>query len=82
MVAFQATAGGNYTFDTIGSDYDTIIAVFTDCAGATELGCDDDIDPSVQSELTVTLTAGQTVLVSVGGLDGATGNWILNVTAP
>lgn len=50
---------------------------------ATSLACNDDIDfalGNIQSEVTVTLSAGQTVYVVVDGYDSAEfGTYILNV---
>ena len=40
---WQTSIGGNYTFDTIGSNFDTVLALYDDCDGSqTELICDDD----------------------------------------
>jgi hypothetical protein len=81
--AFTAPATALYTFDTIGSSFDTVLYVLDGCpAATTELACHDDIQYAViqQSELTVALTAGQTVFVVVDGYDSADfGDYVLNV---
>jgi hypothetical protein len=84
LVRFQATGAGVYTFDTIGSGYDTLLTVYSDCMG-TELGCNDDFagNPNCGSypcsELSLNLAAGQQVIVAVEGFSGATGAFTLNI---
>jgi hypothetical protein len=81
VMTFTAGGAGNYTFDTVGSDYDTKLSVWSDCA--TQLSCNDDIGfPNLQSSITQNLAAGQTVAVAVGGYNGGTGNWVLNISGP
>ncbi|WP_437281407.1 MXAN_6577-like cysteine-rich protein [Sorangium sp. So ce375] len=65
---FTALVAGDYTFDTFGSSFDTLLHVHdASCRGA-QLACnDDDETGSEQSEVTVTLAAGQTVVVMVDG---------------
>jgi len=66
---FTAPADGTYTFDTQGSQLDTVVYVLDgECMG-TELGCNDDGDQS-QSVVAVDLVEGQTVTVVVDGNDG------------
>ncbi len=65
---FVAPADGVYTFDTHGSQLDTVLYVLDgDCAGA-ELGCNDNGDGS-QSALALSLTEGQLVTIVVDGND-------------
>lgn len=65
---FTAPADGFYTFDTHGSQLDTVIYVLDgECAG-TEIACNDNGDLS-QSAVSVDLTAGQTVTIVVDGND-------------
>ncbi|MBI4951600.1 MAG: hypothetical protein HY908_06175 [Myxococcales bacterium] len=79
--AFEATAAGTYTFDTVGSSFDTLLYVRdTDCNGA-ELGCNDDTY-GLQSEVVVTLAAGQRVVVFVDGFSSGSGDYVLNVVGP
>jgi hypothetical protein len=79
---FTAPSAATYTFDTIGTTYDTILYVVDSCDPftATSLGCDDDIGGGVlQSELSVVLAAGQTVYVVVTGYGTNAGAYTLNV---
>jgi hypothetical protein len=81
-VAFQWTAPSTdyYAFDTRGSTFDTVVAVLDgDCTGA-ELGCNNNVDASPQSEVVVRLVQGQRVIVVVDGHLGAKGDVTLNVT--
>ena len=67
-VAFVAPEDGIYTFTTNGSDFDTVLYVLDGavCGGA-ELACDDDSGDSTQSTLSVSLSAGQEVVLMVDG---------------
>jgi hypothetical protein len=76
--SFTAPADGTYTFDTLGSTFDTVLHIHDgDCFGP-ELDCDDDT-VDVQSVVTLTLAAGQTVVVVVDGYGGDAGDYTLNV---
>ncbi|HJL15174.1 MAG TPA: hypothetical protein RMH99_05935 [Sandaracinaceae bacterium LLY-WYZ-13_1] len=79
-LAFEWTAptAGTWVFDTVGSDYDTVLYARSGCAGA-ELACDDDTD-GLQSEITVDLAAGQTIVLVVDGFGGSDGAFVLNAT--
>ncbi len=74
--SWTAPATGIYTFDTFGSDFDTVLSLYDQCDGD-EFACNDDaID--VQSELTVFLDSADVVVVVVDGY-GETGNYVLNI---
>ena len=82
---FTAPSDGVYTFDTVGSDYDTLLYVRDGgCSGA-ELACNDDIDldaSNYQSTVDVVLTTGQAVMVvldSYSALD--VGSYVLNIAS-
>lgn len=62
--AWTAPASGSWLFDTLGSEFDTVIAVFDGCEGS-ELACNDDTSEVVQSALRIELSAGQRVVVVV-----------------
>jgi hypothetical protein len=84
-VAFSwtAPADGTYTFDTLGSTFDTVVTIRmgADCAGA-EIDCNDD-DFGLLSRIDVPLTAGDTVTVVVDGYDSAeAGDYVLSITQP
>lgn len=81
--AWTAPSSGDWTFDTIGSDFDTMLAVFDgECVGPTDrLACNDDSE-GLLSSVTVTLDAGQVITVVVAGFDARTGDYVLNITGP
>jgi len=60
--------------DTIGSSYDTYIAVWTGASGSLVLtGCDDDNFYGLQSEMRLNVTAGTTYHIEVAAYDGVQG---------
>jgi len=79
--SFTPDADVTLEVDTLGTDYDTILSVWTgDAHPLNEIACNDD-DPNtglVQSWLQVDLTAGTTYFVKVTGLNGAEGTLQLN----
>jgi len=77
-IRFTAPAAAQYTFDTFGSAYDTVLSVWSDCA--TQSSCNDDTG-GLQSEVVLNLAQGQAVIVLVDGYNGATGNWVLNIAS-
>ncbi|MCB9760468.1 MAG: alkaline phosphatase [Alphaproteobacteria bacterium] len=78
--SWTAPEAGTWTFDTYGSDYDTVLYVLDGCDGV-ELGCNDDAT-DYQSELSLTLSAGQDVVVGVGSFAGrsSSGTRVINVS--
>lgn len=76
---WTAPSSGVWTFDTNGSDYDTLLYAVMSCGGA-ELACDDDDGDGLQSQITLTLTAGQTIVLVVDGYSDHAGDFVLNVT--
>jgi hypothetical protein len=79
-VAFEwtAPAAGTYTIDTFGSTYDTVLFVLDGTCGGPELGCDDDTFQT-QSQVVVSLAAGQTVVIVVDGYGGSVGDFVLRI---
>lgn len=78
-LTFTAPEPGIYTFDTIGSDYDTVLYVRDDCGGE-ELGCNDNITGGMtESQVNVTLEQDESVVVVVDG-NSEDGNYVLNVS--
>ena len=62
---FIAPSTGTLTANTFNSDYDTVLAVFSGERGAlTRLACNDDYE-SLQSRVTLSVTAGTTYLIEV-----------------
>ncbi len=79
--SWTAPSDGDWTFDTTGSDFDTVLYVLDACGG-TELGCNDD-DGGLQSAVTVTLAQGDEIVVGAGSFAGraASGTLVINATA-
>lgn len=82
VIAFAAAVAGDYVFDTNGSMYDTALVAFDTCDPGSEIACDDDSGMGLQSEITVSMAVGQSILVVVDGWNGNTGNWVLNIDPP
>lgn len=79
---YTAPAGGTYVIDTVGSSYDTLLAIRADgCSGPT-LACNDDISPQQQqSRLAVDLAQGEAIVIAVDGFGSAGGDFTLHVQA-
>jgi hypothetical protein len=84
---FTPDTDGNYAFTTVGSDYDTTLAVLDGSPGALNLlACNDDAF-GLQSAIMLELTAGTTYFIEAGtccgegeiGQVGPGGNLVLNV---
>ncbi len=64
----------SFALDTLGSDYDTFIAVWTGSRGSlTKVTCNDDLDPAVgliQSQVVVDMSAGTTYYFEIGQFSG------------
>lgn len=75
---FTAPEAGLYIFDTFGSSFDTLLQILKDSCTGTSLGCNDDTDGQ-QSRVTLSLAAGQTVLVVVDGSGTSSGDYVLQV---
>ena len=72
---------GSVTIDTIGSNFDTLLAVYTGSAvdSLTLIASNDDIGGgNLQSRMTFPATAGTTYHIAVDGYGGDTGNITLN----
>ncbi len=73
---------GRYAFDTLGSDFDTLLAVTVASCGGIEIACNDDAfvgDDRTRSRvaLDVPADAGYTVVVS--GWGDSSGDYVLNI---
>jgi len=76
---YTAATDGQIVVDTIGSDFDTVLAIYTGtCGSLTQVACNDD-GPGIRprSEITLSVTAGTAYYILAGGLSGATGNLTL-----
>jgi len=78
---WAAPANGSVTFDTTGSDFDTVLGVYTGgtVSALTLVASNDNISPNNhQSRVTFNATQGVTYNVVVDGAGAATGNYLLN----
>jgi hypothetical protein len=91
--AFTPATSGMYQIDTLDSDYNTVLTVYTGSTlnGLSELVCNDDADDvTVQSKILVSLTAGTTYRIQAAGLSFAQwgvhvsdyGRLVVQVTSP
>ncbi|MGC1375721.1 MAG: hypothetical protein WA821_05850 [Anaerolineales bacterium] len=65
---YTPASTGVLTLDTFGSNYDTMLAVWTGArASLVNVGCNDDSDAVVQSKLAISVSVGQTYYIEVAG---------------
>ena len=80
---YAVTFNGTVRIDTFGSNYDTVLAVYSGTAlAASELACNDDADEfDTTSAATVTVTNGQALLIEVAGYGSSStgGRLLLNI---
>ena len=85
---WTAPGSGSVTLNTIGSSFDTLLAVYTGASvGAlTPIVGNDDTATNVQSAVGFTAVAGTVYRIAVDGFAGASGsvvlNWTLSFSAP
>ena len=83
---FTAPSTGVYAVDTFGSNFDTLLAVYTGSFvdSLNEVASDDDANTGVASSLTFNATAGTTYDIAIDGFNDGTGpaegNFVLNLT--
>ena len=77
--SFQPVSGGRLTITTAGSDYETVVAVFTGTRGAlTERGCNHDAGGVGQSAVRdIPVTAGTLYYIEVGSASPGGGSLVL-----
>jgi hypothetical protein len=74
--------GRQFTVDTFGSNFDTLLSVFTgECTNLLEVACSDDTTNS-QSRVTFTTDGTNTYFIVVEGAGGALGKLKLQVSSP
>ncbi|MBZ0275845.1 MAG: hypothetical protein K8I60_06855, partial [Anaerolineae bacterium] len=76
--AFTPALTTNYVISTAGSSFDTILAVYTGSAvdALTQVRCNDDANTTTfTSQITLSLTAGFTYHIQVGGYNGRYGTF-------
>lgn len=77
--AFTAPVTDYYVFDTFGSRFDTVLALYDQCDG-TELACSNNVGAVPQSELVRKMEAQQKALLAVEGFAGDRGTGALRVS--
>ncbi len=76
---YTPAANGAIVVDTAGSDFDTVLAVYTGSCGAfTQVGCNDNVGNST-SRVSILGGAGTNYYILAGGFNGATGTLVLNL---
>lgn len=78
-IGFTAPVTDYYVFDTFGSGFDTVLALYDQCGGA-ELACNNNAGMQPQSELVRKLREGERALAVVEGNAGDTGTGALRVS--
>jgi hypothetical protein len=78
--SWTAPSTGTFVFDTIGSDYDTLLALSSTC-GSGEHACNDD-ELALYSQVVRAMSSGETVIVVVDGFTALTaGAFVVNISA-
>jgi hypothetical protein len=87
--AYTASHSGTLSFDTSGSDFDTLLSAYTGTEGSlTLVACNDDANSTLQSQVSFDVTSGTTYHFMVGGCcrpeDGVSGDVVVHadVTGP
>lgn len=80
---WTASSSGSVQIDTIGSNYDTLLGVYTgsNVAALSSVASDDDSGGSNTSKVTFNAVAGTTYQIAVDGYNGASGNITLHIIA-
>jgi len=83
VIQWTAPFTGDVVIDTFGSDYDTVLYVLDGCGGA-ELACNDDGlgGTVIQSDVTLSVTAGTTYQIVIDAWNNAAGSIQLNINPP
>jgi hypothetical protein len=69
---------GRFRFSTIGSDFDTVLALYgEDCS--TELACNDDAQGDVSSLVDFDVVEGVPITIAVDSFDGGGGSYLLSI---
>jgi hypothetical protein len=77
---FTAPASGSYQIGTLGSAFDTVLYVRDGTCSGAQLACNDDANGTVQSLVSVPLSAGQSVVIVVDGYGTGSGAFTLTIS--
>lgn len=78
-VSFTAPYDSTFTFDTVGSSFDTILYALGPNCSAPELECNDDSNGSLAASITLPMRGGESVVLVIDSFDD-TGEWSLEVS--
>lgn len=82
VVSWVTPGAGCFRFDTVGSDFDTVLTRQGSCVATDELACNDDVGQGVlTSSLDVQAEAGERIVLGISAYGSATGTWTLNVSS-
>jgi len=76
--SFSAPRDGTYLFDTRGTDLDTVLYLLGPDCEPPELACNDDAGGTLESEVGLGMTAGQTITIVLDSFGGE-GPWSLQI---
>ena len=78
--SWAAPGNGRWTFDTVGSSFDTLLAIYSGTAlpSLSLAGSNDDSSPGTISRVAFTATAGTVYRIAIDGRGSDSGNTILN----
>ncbi|MDC0716021.1 hypothetical protein [Nannocystis bainbridge] len=79
-VVWTAPVTGRFQFDTMGSSFDSLIAVLDGVCFGNELACDDDGGGSLTSKVEVDLVVGQTVTLVIDSFGQSSADVVYNIT--
>jgi len=79
-VVWTAPFTARYQIDTIGSSFDSLLAVMDGSCFGNELACDDDSGGNLTSKVQVDLVAGQTVTIVIDSFGQSDAEVIYNIT--
>ena len=80
---YTPSATTSLTLSTSGSNYDTVLGVWTGSEGyLTSIGCNDDSNGTRQSQLQLSVTGGVTYYIEVASYYRGGGNLALNISGP
>jgi hypothetical protein len=81
--AWTAPSSGIWTFNTSGSSFDTLLAVYTGStvSALTVIASNDDANGTVTSQVSFSAAAGTIYRIAVDGYNGASGSIVLNWNA-
>ena len=82
--AYTPSCSQNVVIDTIGSDYDTVLSIHSDCpdlSNTNTIACNDDAGGAFgqDSMVSVNVVGGTRYLIRVSGYNGASGSYTLRI---